>query len=212
MKNLPSTSIIVIYHNEYPSILKRTIHAIYNRTPHELLLEILMVNDGSTRKDLYEPLQKYVKENFDRRVKIVNLAKRSGLIVARMEGVRRAKGEVLLFLDAHMEVNVNWLPPLLEPIALHPKTSTVPIIETFTPDTFEYIGYGNGFRGVFDWDFIYRWLPLRPEDMVEPERPTAYPVMLGGVFAIRRDYFLDLGGYDEQLMIWNGENYEVESD
>lgn len=211
MKNLPSTSIIVIYHNEYPSLLKRTIHAIYNRTPHELLLEILMVNDGSTRKDLYEPLQKYIKENFDRRVKIVNLAKRSGLIVARMEGVRRAKGEVLLFLDAHMEVNVNWLPPLLEPIALHPKTSTVPIIETFTPDTFEYISYGNGFRGVFDWDFIYRWLPLRPEDMIEPERPTAHPVMLGGVFAIRKDYFLDLGGYDEQLMIWNGENYEVES-
>lgn len=33
--------------------------------------------------------------------------------------------------------------------------------------------------------------------------------MLGCAFAIRRDYFFDLGAYDEQLMIWNGENYEV---
>ena len=54
-----------------------------------------------------------MSENFDDRVKIVNLKERSGLIVTRMEGARRATGEVLVFLDSHMEANVNWLPPLL---------------------------------------------------------------------------------------------------
>lgn len=43
----------------------------------------------------------------------MNLQDRKGLIVARMEGARHASGEVLVFLDAHMEVNTNWLPPLL---------------------------------------------------------------------------------------------------
>lgn len=76
-----------------------------------------MVNDGSTKEGLYSPLQKYVDENFDGRVKIVNLAERKGLIVARMEGVRRAKGEVVMLMDAHVEVGVNWLPPLLGTIA-----------------------------------------------------------------------------------------------
>jgi polypeptide N-acetylgalactosaminyltransferase len=89
------------------------IHSIYNRTPRELLHEILIVNDASTKEELYEPFQTYVNENFDDRVKIVNLPERKGLIVTRMEGARRANGEVLVFLDCHMEVNINWLPPLL---------------------------------------------------------------------------------------------------
>lgn len=65
------------------------------------------MNDASTYEDLYEPLQNYVDEHFNVRVKIINLPERSGLIVARMEGVRRAKGEILMFLDAHMDVNVR---------------------------------------------------------------------------------------------------------
>jgi polypeptide N-acetylgalactosaminyltransferase len=54
-----------------------------------------------------------VKENFDSRVKIINLPERKGLIVTRMEGARSSQGEVLVFLDSHVEVNQNWLPPLL---------------------------------------------------------------------------------------------------
>lgn len=78
-------------------------HSVYNRTPHALLHEILLVNDGSTKQELFEPLQTYLRKHFDSRVKIVNLKERKGLIVARMEGARRATGDVLMFLDAHME-------------------------------------------------------------------------------------------------------------
>lgn len=84
-----------------------------NRTPKELLHEIILVNDKSTKKELYEPLQKYVDENFKGIVKILNLPERKGLIVTRMEGAKIATGEVLVFLDSHIEVNVNWLPPLI---------------------------------------------------------------------------------------------------
>ena len=71
------------------------------------------MNDGSTNIELYEPLQKYVAENFHGVAKVLNLKNRMGLIVARMEGAKTATGEVLVFLDAHIEANVNWLPPLL---------------------------------------------------------------------------------------------------
>ncbi len=71
------------------------------------------MNDKSTREYLKEPLQKYVAENFGGIVKIVNLKKRSGLIRTRMEGAKVATGDILVFLDAHIEANVNWLPPLI---------------------------------------------------------------------------------------------------
>lgn len=98
---------------------------------------------------------------------------------------------------------------VLEPIVMNRKTCTLPVIGNYKFDTFEHENKGRSTRGIFDWNFIFRQLPHLPQDS-EPEKIIATPIMLGCAFAIRRDYFLELGGYDEQLLIWNGENYEVD--
>lgn len=115
-------SIVVIFHNEHPSLILRTLHSIVNRSPSELLVEIILVNDASTKS--YDDLESYVSRNFKGTVKLVSLKERVGLIVARMEGAKRAKEEVLVFLDSHIEVNVNWLPPLLGKISRNPRNIT----------------------------------------------------------------------------------------
>jgi len=46
------------------------------------------------------------------------LKRRQGLIRARLAGARKAKSEILIFLDSHTEANVHWLPPLLGMIFL----------------------------------------------------------------------------------------------
>lgn len=63
--------------------------------------------------ELYDPLRQYVKEFFGSKVKLVENKERQGLIKARMTGAKAAKGEVIIFLDSHMEVFNSWLPPLL---------------------------------------------------------------------------------------------------
>jgi polypeptide N-acetylgalactosaminyltransferase len=106
-------SVIIVFHNEIVSTLLRCVHSVYNRSPKELLHEIVLVNDNSTFPDLYEPLRKYVKEVFGQTVKLYENTERQGLIKARMTGAKKATGEVIIFLDSHMEVYNSWLPPLL---------------------------------------------------------------------------------------------------
>lgn len=125
---LPDVSVIVPFHNEHWSTLLRTIFSVLNRSPTKLIKEIILVDDSSTKAHCKQPLDKYIKENLPR-VKVIHLKKRQGLIRARLAGAKIAKGQVLLFLDSHTEANVNWLPPLLDPIAENYRTCVCPFIE-----------------------------------------------------------------------------------
>ncbi|KAG8438907.1 hypothetical protein GDO86_005192 [Hymenochirus boettgeri] len=209
LSKLPNTSVIIPFHNEGWSSLLRTVHSVLNRSPPELIAEIVLVDDYSDKGHLKKRLEEYM-ENFPK-VKIVRTKKREGLIRTRMLGASVASGEVLTFLDSHCEANVNWLPPLLDPIAQNRKTVVCPMIDVIDHDHFGYeTQAGDAMRGAFDWEMFYKRIPIPPElQILDPSAPFESPVMAGGLFAIEREWFWELGGYDPGLEIWGGEQYEI---
>ncbi|KAH0516198.1 Polypeptide N-acetylgalactosaminyltransferase-like 6 [Microtus ochrogaster] len=209
LERLPNTSIIIPFHNEGWTSLLRTIHSIINRTPESLIEEIILVDDFSDREHLKEKLEDYMAR-FSK-VRIVRTKKREGLIRTRLLGASVARGEVLTFLDSHCEVNVNWLPPLLNQIALNHKTIVCPMIDVIDHNHFGYEAQaGDAMRGAFDWEMYYKRIPIPPElQRADPSDPFESPVMAGGLFAVDRKWFWELGGYDPGLEIWGGEQYEI---
>lgn len=201
LSELPTVSVVIPFHNEVLSTLTRTVHSVFNRSPPELLKEVILVNDHSDKEHCYGPLEKYIAEFFDvNKVKLLVMSKRSGLMWARLAGARAATGDVLVFMDCHTEANVNWLPPLIEPIALNYKTCVCPFIDVIGSNNYAYGSSGRGTRGVFNWQFYYQFLPLRPGDQKDETDPFQSPVMMGCVFAISSKFFWELGGYDTGMV------------
>lgn len=92
--DLPTASVIICFYNEHYHTLLRTIHSIIDRTPAQILKEILLVDDFSDLDNLHENLSTYIKKNFDNRVKLLRTERREGLIRARLFGARRSKQDV----------------------------------------------------------------------------------------------------------------------
>ncbi|CAH0560779.1 unnamed protein product [Brassicogethes aeneus] len=212
--NLPSTSVIIVFHNEGWSVLLRTVHSVLNRTPKHILKEILLVDDFSDKEKLKNDLDDYL-EQFNGKVRLIRNTQREGLIRTRSRGAQEAHGEVIVFLDAHCEVNTNWLPPLLAPIYRDRKIMTVPIIDGIDHKTFQYkpvYGQDRHFRGIFEWGMLYKENEVPRRELKTREHnsePYKSPTHAGGLFAIDRKYFLELGAYDSGLLVWGGENFEL---
>jgi len=81
---------------------------IYQKVTN-LKVSVVLVDDASNLPDLGQQLEDYVAINFPKIIKIVRLRKRCGLIKAKVEGAKKATGQVLVFLDSHIEVNINWV-------------------------------------------------------------------------------------------------------
>uniref|UniRef100_A0A667X890 Polypeptide N-acetylgalactosaminyltransferase n=1 Tax=Myripristis murdjan TaxID=586833 RepID=A0A667X890_9TELE len=208
---LPSASVVICFFNEALSALLRTVHSVLDRTPAFLLHELILVDDFSELEDLKEDLERYVREELKGKVHLVRNQRREGLIRGRMIGASHATGEVLVFLDSHCEVNQAWLQPLLAPIQQDRRTVVCPVIDIISADTLAY-SPSPIVRGGFNWGLHFKWDPVPPSELNGPEGatgPIRSPTMAGGLFAMNRKYFNELGQYDAGMDIWGGENLEI---
>ncbi|XP_055541211.1 polypeptide N-acetylgalactosaminyltransferase 35A [Wyeomyia smithii] len=210
-KVLPSASIIMCFYNEHLETLIRSVISVLRRTPSYLLHEIILVDDCSDLDELTTELPKELKSLQSSKVRLIKNPEREGLMRSRVYGSRNATGDVLIFLDSHIEVNENWIEPLLQRIKINATILAMPVIDIINSDTFEYTS-SPLVRGGFNWGLHFKWDNL-PKGMLAKESdfvgPFQSPTMAGGLFAIDRQYFKSLGEYDMGMDIWGGENLEI---
>ncbi|EDQ87587.1 uncharacterized protein MONBRDRAFT_37866, partial [Monosiga brevicollis MX1] len=207
---IPETSVVIVFYNEAFSPLMRSVHSVLNRSPPQLLKEIVLVDDGSDKPWLQDELVDYVA--LLPKVRLVRQSHRSGLVEARLRGIREARAPTFIVLDSHIEVQPGWLEPLLDNLRQNPHNMVMPQIDSIDPETFEHKAGGIGCTLGFIWNLIEHGMGLQEQERQRRAHDTdsiRSPTMAGGLFGGWTGYFWELGGYDEEWGYWGTENLEL---
>ncbi|KAI0241334.1 putative N-acetylgalactosaminyltransferase 9 [Lamellibrachia satsuma] len=213
---LPEASVIVSFcDHENVSVLLHTVHSIVQRTPPDLLREVILIDDNTRKAEMKELLQNYVNAVFrGTSVRIYRSTEQLGLIRARLTGIRMAKARVVVSMDSHMEVQPRWLEPLLHEIAVNRKTLAASCLDwiEMKDGYWEYRHGGSMWRTYFDWTFTFGFQQMSDANIIRrktPTEPVSSPVTIGTIFAIEKQFFEDIGALDEGMLLWGGENIDL---
>jgi len=215
-KDLPTATVVIVFHNENFSILVRSIHSVLNHSPSHLLREVIVVDDASAPdpERFYERHWKRLQDELRDhlmmlpKVTLVRLVERRGLMVARMEGIWRATSDVTVFLDSHIEATPGYLEAMLARIKeTGGKSVVVPSIDSIGSEDFSYRAGGG--LGVLGFSWTLGQMPTWADNGPDGSRPARSPVMAGGLLASDRKMFLKLGGYDPEMRLYGGEEMEI---
>ena len=113
--------------------------------------------------------------------------------------VAHAKGDILVFLNNDVEVHPGWLGPLVESLSRQGVGACQPKLLQWADRTrFEYAGASGGFLDRYGFPFT-RGRLFESMEIDHGQYDDARDVFwaTGAAFAIRRDVFLDAGGFDE---------------
>jgi len=156
--------------------------------------EIVVVDDGST-----DGTEEFCAAHFPS-VRVVRLPQNQGYIHASNEGVRQAKNRLVILLNSDVRVR----PDFLKYLSAHFEACDIFAvrIRVFALRDQEAIESGLlkpetiWIRGVFRRGFIY--IPALPSRLWDDEPRSRFSFSVGaGAFAVDRDKWLSLGGFDD---------------
>ena len=179
-------SIIIPCKNEGKNITMTldSLLASINRTYYE----IIVIDDGSNDNCC---------DDIEKKYKTVKIYRTEGMGAARARnyGAQKAKGEVLIFCDAHLIFKDYWIDKLM--FSLGQCDAVSPGIGAIGNPSVA--GYG------LTWDkgLKVQWYTKRPRAIKE------VPILPGGCFCIKRKVFEDIEGFDGGSVVWGHEDEEI---
>ena len=173
---------VVIPTKDRPTLLSNALRSVAEQTYPNL--EVIVVDDGSDPPVSFEP-----GPNTEG-IQVIRLSPSMGPAAARNEGVERATGSFLAFLDDDDE----WLPDKTE--------RQLDVLLSQGP---EVAGVESGEEAWEDGRLVYRYTP-RPDRDLRLEllkRPTLGPPHV----ILRKEVFTEAGGFDPTLK--RGEDWDL---
>jgi len=199
-----TVSIIIPWLNEKWEHMEGTMRALVHFTPDELVAEYIWLSDGNAdtkEKELKEISPKVVVHKF---------TERQGLIVAKMKGVEMAKAPVLVFMEAHCIVNRHWLQHILYRVVQNPRVLAMPTLDQIQQT--DWHSYSQIVRGHWRYEWNFNLIYTNPGgelDKLPANEPYTSPGTSGGIFAMRKDWFTQLGLFDTGMKEWGGDHMEL---
>ncbi|KAL7529547.1 hypothetical protein ACHAXR_003762, partial [Thalassiosira sp. AJA248-18] len=179
----------------------RTVQSVFYETPKEILKEVVVVDDAS------DPSLKTMWSEEDAAefsVKYVRLDEPHGLIGAKQAGANAATGDIIVFFDCHVKPAEDYWVPYVKEVQENYKRVVIPTITNLNVDKWEEFGRPKGSGGgmskcYLTFDAEFKWTT---------DNTPYVPIMSGGLLAISRKWFFEIGGYDSSMKGWGGENLD----
>lgn len=166
-------SVIITSYN-YAKYIERSIRSCLEQNIARNYLEVIVVNDASTDNT------EQVLKNFQNDCRIYNLEENLGLAGARNFGIRKAKGQFIVFIDADDYIHRE----MLRTQALFLNTNTS--LDAVSVDYYLVDARGNHIKHV---------------------DASKEPIACGIMF--RKDYLYDIGMYDESFRAREEEDLRI---
>jgi len=183
------TIVIVTYNSaDYVGSCINSIYARHDRPAYGL--EIIVVDNHSS-----DDTVRIIKERFSS-VLVLENNENYGWGRANNQGVARAQGDFIIILNPDTLVEAGWLEALIQPLVGRGRLLTTPKILIYDGSAIGNCGNILHFTGL-----AFTRGYGADKNACAVSEPVSY--VSGCCFAVRRDEFLQLGGFDEALFLYH---------
>ena len=202
---LPAERLEKLFRGDYPArisvilpatnesvLLRRTVEQFEATRPAGS--EILVIDNGST-----DGCADFLVEEPRETVTLLRTSEPLGVAAARNLGLARARGEIVVFSDAHMDLPEAWWQPLVDTLN-RPEVGVVGPGIGAMGDPGHRPGCG---QRIAEPTLRLEWLPRRADE------PYPVPALGGGFMAMRHETLKRAGAFDEGMPQWGSEDVEL---
>jgi len=189
---------IVIPTRDLSALLETCLHSVFERTAYDRF-EVIIVDNDSREPETRELFRRW-QEREPARFRVVPMPIPFNFPALINEGVRKARGDLVLLLNNDIEVvSGDWLAEMAAQ-AMRPRVGAVGVKLLYPDDTVQHAGVVLGIGGVAGHS--HKYLSNDRTGYFDRLRITAnYAAVTGACLMVERTKFDDAGGFDEALPV-----------